>query len=709
MVSQAENTYFSSPSSFSETQDDIDLGHLLRSIWRGKFWVLICALLTSLIGGYFAFSVATPIYTATSVVALESRQEQVVDLESVMSGLGGDQNTINTEVEVMRSRGLHEKVVVELDLVNDPEFNDALKPPPGLSLGVVINAVRTLISGPLPEPEPLSERALLDDVIDEFQKKVSISNVRQSYVFKITVKTEDPEKSALIANTLANLYVLDQVETKFVATQQATTWLTDRVNQLQVELETAEAEVKDFNAKTELVSPEALALLNFQIKELRDRLQEGEKSKAAAQARIKALTAAQGDPAQMAGVAKDRALTRLYLDIKESPDADHAEFDARYQQLLDRAELDLSRTDSQIATLNATIELQRDQIERQSVDLVELQQLQREAEASRLIYEYFLGRLKETSVQQGIQQADSRVLSKAVVPQKPSAPRKALILVMSFMLGAMAGVALVLLREFAQKTFRTAEELEARTSQTVLGQIPAIPARNRKNVLKYLMEKPTSAAVEAIRNLRTSVLLSNVDTPPKIIMSTSSIPGEGKTTQSLALAQNLSALGKKVLLVEGDIRRRVFAEYFNIDRKQGMISILAGEAELADVVTRDPAIGVDILIGEKSSTNAADLFSSDKFKAFISDLRDAYDYVIIDTPPVLAVPDARVIGQSVDAILYTVKWDSTTHRQVNEGLKSFETVNLKVTGLVLGQISSKGMKRYGYGDSYAAYDSYYDN
>ncbi|KIN60107.1 Succinoglycan biosynthesis transport protein exoP [Sulfitobacter noctilucae] len=338
-----------------------------------------------------------------------------------------------------------------------------------------------------------------------------------------------------------------------------------------------------------------------------------------------------------------------------------------------------------------------------------MQQLQRESEASRLIVEFFLSRLKETSVQEGIQQADSRVLSRAVVPNLPSAPRKSLILALSMMLGLMFGAGYVLVREFAQTTFRDASKLEGRTGYTVIGQVPTIPAQRRKNVLKYLVDKPTSAAAEAIRNLRTSVLLSNLDRRPQVIMSTSSIPQEGKTTQSLALTQNLTGLGKRVLLIEGDIRRRVFSQYFDVPGDVGLLSVLSGDRALSEATIFVDDLGADVLVGEKAKTNAADIFSSDRFTDFLTEAREIYDCIIINTPPVLAVPDARIIGQAVDAIVYTVKWDSTTHRQVREGLRSFEDVNIKVSGLVLSQINARQMKRYGYGDSYGAYSAYYDN
>ena len=140
--------------------------------------------------------------------------------------------------------------------------------------------------------------------------------------------------------------------------------------------------------------------------------------------------------------------------------------------------------------------------------------------------------------------------------------------------------------------------------------------------------------------------------------------------------------------------------------------MLSGESKLEDVVVRDERLMADILIGDKSTVNAADVFSSDTFSRFLTNLGDRYDYVIIDTPPVLVVPDARVIGQFVDAVVYTVKWDSTTQRQVSDGLRAFESVNVRVAGLVLSQIDGRSMRRYGYGDSYgayAAYGGYYDN
>lgn len=522
-------------------------------------------------------------------------------------------------------------------------------------------------------------------------------------VFQVTIRSEDPQKAALIADTLVEMYILNQLEVKFEATEQATTWLTERVTELQQQLEAAEAEVKAFSASTDLVSPETLSALENQLKDIRDRSESTRGLKEAAEARLARLQAADTRAAQ-AAAAEDTQLTQLLQRI-DTPAIAEA-FDARFQQIVARTELDVTRAAAQLPALERSqVELES-RISKQGEDLITLQQLTREAEANRLLYEYFLGRLKETSAQKGIQQADSRILSHAVVPNVPSAPRKSMLLAMSGMVGMMIGVGLVLLREARQNGFRTSRDLERITGRTVMGQIPLLPARRRKDAIAYLNQRPTSAAAEAIRNLRTSLLLSNVDHPPKVIAITSSIPGEGKTTMSLALAQNFVGMDRKVLLVEGDIRRRVFSQYLNTDQTKGLLSVLSGESKLDEVVVRDPIVGADVLLGEKSSTSAVDIFSSERFSQLMEKARDAYDVILIDTPPVLVVPDARVIAQSADALLFVVKWDSTTKSQVEDALHMFDTANQRVHGLALNQISVKGMKRYGYGGKYGAYSSY---
>lgn len=694
----------------SVEDDEIDLLELARALWRGKWTILFAALVAILLGGYYAFGVAEREFQSTAHLTLEARTNNVVDLESVISGVSTEQAALNTELEIILSRRLLSKLVDQLDLVEDPEFNTALVPPSMMSR--VKEGVAGQISswaGPddndagSARPVGKSPR---DKTIGKLNDALSASVKRDTYVFSISATTGDPEKSARIVNTLAEIYLDEQIAVKFEATEQAVTWLSARVTELEEELREKEETLKNARAETELISTEALEGLNLQAKDLRDRLQEMRGRAEQAEAEEKQLrdlvnAGARGEAAEATG---DAALQRLMRSI-ENGEADAADlFDQRLSTLLDRAQAERERLQSQASALSVSYQRLQDRIDRQSEDLVRIQQLTREVETTRTLYETFLTRLKETTVQRGLQQADSRVLSDAITGDQV-APRAAMILALSMILGAMAGTAIVLVRQFMHSDFRTADDLEAVTGLPVMGQIPKMPI-TRGSLIGYLRDKPTSAAAEAIRNLRTSILLSNIDSPPKVIMSTSSVPGEGKTTQAIALTQNLAGLGKKVLLVEGDIRRRTFSQYFQAVPQGGILSALSGEVPLDDAVIFDEPLGADVLMGEKSRANAADLFSSDRFRNFLDMAREAYDFIIIDTPPVLVVPDARVIGQHVDAIVFAVGWSKTHRGQVTAALREFASVNLQVNALVLSRIDPKGMKRYGYGGKYGAYGSY---
>ncbi len=687
--------------------DEIDLLAIFRTLWIGKLWIILFATITTVAGGYYAFFMTTPVYTANAFVVLETRPDQVVELESVVSGLSGNQYEINTQIEILRSRSLIAKLVNELNLDEDPEFNARLRADTGPAIGSPKAFLRDLITGPQPPAPPPTESKTLERTVSSVRRIIQISNLRDTFIFGISVTTQNPEKSALIANTLADLYILDQLDVKFEATQNATNWLTERVATLAADLEAAETAVKEFNAQTDLISPEALEALNRQAKDTRERVASVAQDQVALNAQLTALQQAldEGDRDAMQQVAEDVARARAPRRIP-TPDMTSEEFEENYRLLMEITDNAATRVGQQLSGLQSALAATEQQIQDQSQDLVRLEQLTREAEALRSVYTYFLGRLQETSAQQGIQQSDSRLLSAAIAPTITSAPRRTRIIALAMFLGAVIGAGFVLTREFLNRTIRTAEELGNRTGYPVLGQIPLIRGK-RKSQIAYIIENPNSAAAEAVRNLRTSITYSNIDRPPQVITLSSSLPSEGKTTLSLLLTQSFAGLNKRVLLIEGDLRRQVFSEYFkSAEAAPGLLSVLTGKTALSEAVQRDAFLGADILRAEKIGANAADVFASESFQALIETARDEYDYIIIDTPPVLVVPDARTIAQATDALVFSVKWDSTHHTQVIDALRMFESVNVQPTGLVLSHINPRGMKRYGYGGKYGAYAQY---
>ncbi|WP_236545118.1 GumC family protein [Tropicimonas marinistellae] len=695
-----------------QDKDTIDLSALFGILWRGKWLILATFLIAVVLGGIQAFFRAVPIYSATTVLMLDPQQEQIVTFDAVMASMTGDDTEVNSEVEVLKSRELVRKVVEKLDLTKDPEFNEDLQEPGFLA------GLKEQVKSNLPSAiNPSSGSDQMESLQDPIEKTVSavigafsVRNVPNTYVLQVTTRSENAAKSVLISDTIADQYIVDQIDEKFEATEKASAWLSERSAQLREELEAAETALSEFSGSTDLVSPDSLKQMERQLKDFRDRADAVSESLQQSDARIAALRNA-ADRQALAEVSGDTQLMRLAAALQASPDNTGiaAQFDSLADSLVRRAEVDAARDRSQLKTLEASRDLLAEQIESQSQDMIQIQQLTREAEASRLLYEYFLGRLKETSAQQGIQFADAKILSYGVLPAGPSAPKKSVILAMSGFLGLLLGSMIVFLLEARKNTFRTARELEDRTGYVVLGQVPVFPSRSRKNTISYLVEKRNSAAAEAVRNLRTSILQSNIDTPPKIILLTSAVPSEGKTTLTLALANNFSGMGLRVLVVEGDIRRRVFGQYLghDTDKLPGLVAVLSGQATLDEAITRRPEIGADFLLADHHDTvNAGDLFSSQKFSKLMDVLRASYDVVLIDTPPVLVVSDARVMAPSVDAVLYVVGWDSTGRDQVDEALRQLELVSCPPTGLILNQISPKGMKRYGYGGKYGSYGTY---
>lgn len=675
----------------------IDPGRVLAAIWRGKWLIALFTALAVLAGGYYALALARPVYKATAVVMLETQPQNVVDLATVVGGLTGDTPEINSQVEVLKSRGLLGQVVDRLNLVQDGEFNPALRPASRLA------QLRALAGLAPPATRPVSARQARDDAISALLAAVSVRNIPLSFVFQVTVETGQPGKSARIADTIAALYVQGQLDVKHQATEQATAWLAGRVGELQSELEQAEARVARFSATTDLVSAEALRAQEIQIKELRERIAGAATAAATAIARHDAL------------MASDTTVATIFAG-KDDPLGQHSAATSAVPrsnpgQEIARARMERDRVTGQLAALRRSEAEMTGQIERRGQDLITLQQLTREADAVRQLYEYFLARYKETSAQKGVQKPDSRILSGAVVPSRPSAPRKSLIVSMAGIFGCLLGLGLVLLRETRNQGFRSAGDLELHTGQRVLGQIPQMPARARRQVLQYLTERPSSEVSEAVRNLRTSLLQSGGTAAPRVILSTSSVAGEGKTTNSLALAQNLAGLGKSVLLIEGDVRRRTFRQHLGPLPDRGLVSVLSGDRTLESVICRPDRLGADVLVAEASAMNAADIFATDRFGPLIGELRNRYDAVIIDSPPVLVVPDARIIAPAADAVLFTVHWDRTSHSQVDEALRLFRNSGLQITGLVLSQINMRRLRQYGHGGIYGAADGarYYLN
>ena len=272
---------------------------------------------------------------------------------------------------------------------------------------------------------------------------------------------------------------------------------------------------------------------------------------------------------------------------------------------------------------------------------------------------------------------------------------------MVFVGATFLGILLAFTIEQLDRGFRSGEQIESATGISVLGLVPTLTGLTKigKNPANYIIEKPTSAFGEAIRSLHTSLRLSNLDDPPKSILITSCLPAEGKTSISICLARMLASAGHKVIALDVDLRRPSFSDIFK-DDGPGLVEYLTtSDLDLKDLIHKDHESGADVLFAGATSKNPTDILGSRKMIQLLRSLEKQYEYVVLDSPPILAVSDARILSGQVHATLFVVRWADTPREIVAQGLKQILTSGGNLAGVVLSQVNAKKHARYGYGDS----------
>ena len=690
----------------SISEGDIDLVKLAASLWRGKWIILVFVLFCVGFAEFYVRHVSVPLYPATSKIALKENQPEKIltDIESLMANGPITDTGINTELEVLRSRDLIGKLVDSLDLTNQPDFNPLLQEPR------LSNQIKTQLfdffgvvsDKPKISRSPEEVRSI---AISSVLNVMAFSNTKNTRVINISAMTSKPDLSVRMANKMAKLYIESQIQFKFEAIASATEFLSSRTSELKNDFDELKTELANFSSQSELVSPTILKSLEIQLRDMRTRLMEKAEiiaKKSDRRTSLQSFIEADNLPGLIKYV-DDFRLNQAFSDYKSNK-LSLDSLNMQIEQFMLKDDVELEREQKQLSALETSESLLTKQIERQSKELLILQQLKRETETAGLLYQSFFKRLQEMNVQLGLEAADGRLLSEAT-QNGPSSPIKRKILTLGGLIGLSIGASLILFWELRFSGYRSVNELRDKSGYSVLAGVPLIPLRNRKTAISYFKTKPNSMVSEAVRNLRTSILMSSPNQDNKVIMLTSSVPKEGKTILTYALAQSMVGLGKRILLIEADIRRHVHS--VKIDRKNtvALLDLMMGHREFKDVNLFVEELGFDILTATKSDMNAADLFASGHFPKLLTELREYYDYILIDSPPVLSVPDARLISTLSDVNIYIVKWNKTTRAQVDQGLDMISSIGAKTIGLVLNQIDPYKTKTYGYTGSYG-YDTY---
>lgn len=676
----------------------------------------------------------TPLYTAKTYLMIDSRQSQVVDIEQVLSGLAGDSESIRSEVKVITSRGLATKVIAKLGLMNDPEFNSALKPRPGNiaflnPFSYLPDEWKAALFGENTDDSEAARReSTRIRTINAFLSRLKVEPEGRSRIIEVAFSSESADKAAQIANAVSELYLVEQLEVKFDATRRATEWLNTRVEDLRAKVEASEQAVEVFRKQSGLVQGKGTSLASQQISELNTQLILSNSKRVEAEARLRQvenLLNSVGGAESAAEVLSSTLIQRLReqeAEVQRKKAELDTEYGPRHPRMVNvNAEIDdlqnkirqevakiVTGLRNEVGVSRAREDSLASGLERLKVEVsalnsseVRLRALEREANANRSLFESFLGRLKETTSQTDVQQADARIISPADTPQSPAFPKKRIIMLVVFIGALVIGVALAALIEHLDHGFRSADELEKIAGVSALGLIPAVNAKTigKLTLPDYIVQKPRSTFAESLRTVHTGILLSNVDNPPKVILVTSSVPGEGKSTISMSLARVLARTGKSVALVDADLRRPTIADSMGLKQKPGLVDVLSGQVTLEDALQADKVVGLDILTAGSHGPSPIDLLGSDLMKRLLQRLTAEHDVVIIDSAPVLAVSDSRVLARMADTTLFVVRWAHTRRETALSGLKQMAGTHSNLAGVVLTQVNVRKHAQYGYGDS----------
>ena len=346
------------------------------------------------------------------------------------------------------------------------------------------------------------------------------------------------------------------------------------------------------------------------------------------------------------------------------------------------------------------------------VDLagVELRDLTREADTNRELFQTFLTRFREIVEQQGLAEADAKILSAADVPIAPSHPKTALFTLIAFAASLVLGVLLVFVVERwdSDYGFRSADEIQSALGVRALALVPDLSRRETQGVPAedYILQKPNSAYAEALQRIRTSLFLTDGEHPPKTILITSSVPLEGKSTIAASLARQSARSGLKVILIDADLRRPRLHEVIGLPNQNGLSEVLTGRANPEAAIKRDEKSGLDFLPAGVGVVSPPDLFRSSTMKILLEEMAAYYDLVIIDTPPVAAVSDSFTLSGIVDKSIYVIRWEQTPRNVALAGIRQMIDAGADIAGIVLARVDVKKHARYGYANS-GYYQGYY--
>lgn len=681
------------------------------------------------IAGFIVLAMAflqTPRYAASAQIMLDPRQERVVTpQQEIVTDLPSTNMTVvDSEIEVLRSRRLAERVVNDLNLVEDPNWNPFLRPPSRSER--ILAPLREALGRPARRPSapPAGyEERLKEAITDRVWASNRVRRRGMTYAIDVGAISTDPRSAARLANGMVAAYLALQVEDRLATAERANAWLTQRLGELRADVEAKERAVEEYRAQTGLLNAQGSSLSEAQMSEVQGNVLTARADLAERRARYRQI-----QELQRQGVSPDSTADVLtsstMIDLRQrQAQARHriAEMRQRYRpehpELVEAiaASEDLDRqvaveinrvaaslrnelevAQSRVGALEGSLRGARGELVTNNAALVRLRELEREAAASQEVYEGYLRRLEEITAQDRLNTTNARVVSEARPPRGPYSPNLRIALVMAIVIGLAAGIAVAVLLEMLDQTVNASDRIEEKLGLPTIASVPALTKRHLRflapgdqNPAGYLVEKPMSAFAEAFRVLRTSIVYSDPDRRHRVVAITSAMPDEGKTTTALCLGRISATAGERVIIVDCDLRRHSLNEALDITPANGLLQVLAGEKTLSECIVEDEHTSVHILPIAETAFSPRDIFGSEAMRNLVEELRSEYDLVVFDCPPLLAVADARIIAAMSDITLIVARWGKTQMWALRDAVHQALETGADVIGIALNRVNPK--------------------
>lgn len=712
--------------------------HRYWEIIEKRGWMIVSVFLTVFTLVLAGTVNEKPVYKAEALLEIERGNPNIITVRELFQMENATDNYLETQYKILQSDTLARDVIRRLHLDQVREFNHG-KPIRG---GKTADALGPGGGTTLP-----TDAAHEQAVLRRFEERLSVSPIQRSSLVRVSFGSHDPNLAAEAVNTLVESYIQENFETHWEATQQASTWLTNQLAGLKIRLEKSEDAVQQYARRNGLLYLESSKgetenIVDERLRQLQDELTQAQADRYQKESLYRLVEA--GDYGALPGVFGNKLtqdLTIRIADLERQQAALAPAFKPGYpkmkqlQSQIDRLKQLLARERAQATQhiadeyfaavrrevlVNKAFDQQRMQANAVAEKSVQYNILKREADTNKQLYEGLLQRLKEARVSAGLKASNIRVVDAAVPPTSAVKPRVALNLALGALLGLAGGITLAFARERVDSTLKSPDDIETFLHMPALGMIPsrqplaegengsgrALPMRVLAKIEHRRLEPTESEKQngwvrvdaksfehsdlrEAFRGLRTSVLLSTAGRAPRSVVFISAEAREGKTTICGNLAISLAQLGKRVLVVDADMRQPSIHDFFHVPDAPGLANYLAGDEEWRNLIRATGSKGLDCLTGGPEPPDPTELLSSERMQTLMREAMGDYNFVLVDSPPLLNVTDGRILTTVVDGAVFVIKGGATARELVQRAQVCVAEVGAHLIGAVLNDLDPR--------------------